>query len=75
MPIKPPEKVRISPKAVSTVGSIVPIGGTKKAVVIIPTVEGEVPVPIRTDDCPSSKPKHPQKNLKKSRFHPSTIVK
>ena len=34
MPITAPAKVRISPKAVRTVGSMTPIGGTKKAAVI-----------------------------------------
>ena len=31
MPMIAPAKVRISPKAVSTVGSMTPVGGTKKA--------------------------------------------
>ena len=34
MPITAPAKVRISPKAVRTVGSMTPIGGTKKAAVM-----------------------------------------
>ena len=37
MPMIAPAKVRISPKAVNTVGSITPIGGTMNAAVIIST--------------------------------------
>ena len=37
MPITAPAKVRISPKAVRTVGSMTPIGGTKKAAVMLNT--------------------------------------